>query len=223
MPLSILFAVIVLAVGGPAFAMDCERAYKLAVDEQHRPAIDALTECMTKSKPTNADRARYLQARAWSYYRLDNLAEAIADQEQSFTLVAPTEHLEFINYAVMLRAAKRYTDSLRAIEGSEQIDRRRGERSMMTNYHKGWTLQEAGRHREAIAAFTYALPAQPNFPFLFWRRAISQQAQGNVKEAAADMRQFAALYTDEWRKHSTETQRSEYRAMVNQYGIKVAW
>jgi tetratricopeptide (TPR) repeat protein len=218
-----VLAAVAVSVGSSALANQCEDAYKLAAEEKHAAAVPALTSCLERSDIPKVDRSRFLQGRAWSYYRLGKLTEAIADQERSFEVAAPSFRLEFINYAVMLRDAKRYDDSLRAIQGAERIDQQRNEPSMMTNYHKGWTLQEAGRHQEAIAAFTHAVPFQPEFPFVYWRRSLSHEAQGNKSGTEDDMRIFARLYTAEWRKHSSPAQQAEYRSRAKAHGVRVAW
>src|SRR5690606_18832483 len=122
------------------------------------------------------------------------------------------------------RTAGRLQDSLNAIKLGEQIDEKEGKQpSMMIQYHKGWTLQEMGRHRQAIEAFTAGIPDQADYPFLYLRRAASFAAVKNSDAAKEDMRRFSELLTAEWRKHISAQQLSVYREQVLGYGLAPGW
>jgi tetratricopeptide (TPR) repeat protein len=206
-----------------ASSASCEAAYSLVVDQKYEQALPGLDKCLVSSNLVAVDKARYLQGRAWALYSVGRVAEAIQDQEAAFTVAATSHRLEFINYAVMLRAAKRLDDSLRAIEGAERIDRARKETTMMTQYHKGWTLQDAGRHKDAIVAFSAAIPTQPDYPFVFLKRAASYEALQDAAAARQDVRSFVQLYTPEWRKHSSDNLKATYRRKALQYGLAPEW
>ena len=124
----------------------------------------------------------------------------------------------------MLRTAGRLEESLAAISRGEQIDKNDGKPpSMMMQFHKGLTLQEMGRHSEAIKAFTAGIPDQVDYPLVYWNRAASYSAIENRVAAIADMRKFSQLFTAEWRKPYSAQELSKYRHQLHTYGITPDW
>ncbi|MFN7570848.1 MAG: hypothetical protein ACK5TK_05230 [Betaproteobacteria bacterium] len=203
---------------------ECETAYSELEAKNYEPPLRQLELCTANLEIQALTRSRYHLGRAWALYELGRLNEAIAEQEKAFALPVPPYRLQIANYATMLRTAGRLEESLIATEKGEWIDKEEGKPpSMMIQYHKGWTLQEMGRHREAINAFTAGIPDQVDFPFVYWRRADSYAAIANREAAVADMQKFSELFTAEWRKHSTEQRISQYREQVRSYGLTPAW
>ena len=60
-------------------------------------------------------------------------------------------------------------------------------------YHLGWTYQQMGRHNDAISTYTAGIPEQPDYPYLYYRRALSYEAINNPQRAISDMRFFYNL------------------------------
>lgn len=203
---------------------ECETAYSELEAKNYAPPLRQLELCTANLEIDAVTRSRYHLGSAWALYELDRLNEAIAEQERAFALPVPPYRLQIANYATMLRTAGRLEESLIAIKKGERIDQEEGKPpSMMIQYHKGWTLHEMGRHREAIDAFTAGIPDQVDFPFVYWRRAASYEAIANRETAVADMRKFSELFTSEWRKHSTAQRVSQYRDQVRSYGLTPGW
>lgn len=68
-----------------------------------------------------------------------------------------------------------------------------GDQGMAYHYHRGWTLYDLGRDREAVADFTAGLKSQPDYPYVFVRRACSLARLGRASDALADARKAAEL------------------------------
>ncbi|HCY15701.1 MAG TPA: hypothetical protein DHV21_06955 [Curvibacter sp.] len=211
------------AATAPTIA-ECETAYSELEAKNYASPLRQLELCTANLEINALTRSRYHLGRAWALYELGRLNEAIAEQEKAFALPAPPYRLQFANYATMLRTAGRFEESLIAIKMGEQIDKKEGKPpSMMIQYHKGWTLQEMGRHREAIEAFTAGISDQIDYPFVYWRRAASYTAIANREAAVADMRKFSELFTAEWRENSSAQRLSQYREQVRSYGLTPGW
>lgn len=60
-------------------------------------------------------------------------------------------------------------------------------------YHRGWTLNEAGRFDEALAAFDKGLEQQPDYSWALMRRACARAGLGKLREALEDQEQGAKL------------------------------
>jgi tetratricopeptide (TPR) repeat protein len=204
---------------------DCENAYSDVIAQNYEPPLQTLKLCAANQKSDAVSRSRYHLGRAWALQSLGRLNEAIAEMEMSFALPNPPYRLQIVNYATMLRSAGRLEDSLKAIvERGEKIDKAEGEGpSMMIHYHKGWTLQEMGRHPEAIKAFTAGIPQQKDYPFVYLRRAASYAAINNREWAKADMRKFSEYFTIDWRKYVSAQELSEYRKQLIDYGLTPSW
>ena len=211
------------AASVPTLAV-CETAYTELEAKNYTSQLRQLELCTTNLEIDALTRSRYHLGRAWALHEIGRLNEAIAEQEKAFALPVQPYRLQIANYATMLRTAGRFEDSLTAIKMGEQIDKKEGKPpSMMIQYHKGWTLQEMGRHREAIEAFSSGAQAQVDFPFMYWKRAASYAAIAEREAAVADMRRFSELFTADWRMHSSAQQLSQYREQIRSYGLKPRW
>ncbi len=121
---------------------------------------------------------------------------AAADAAPATTATAAStagpSYEDLIRDATVARRAKRYDDSLKAIDQAQKIDEEQGAVSMPTHYHRGLTLSAMGRHEDAVAAFTRGVPAQPDYPMVYWERGWSLEALGRKDEARADFERFAS-------------------------------
>lgn len=226
-----LVTIALLALASPAndikapTVADCENAYSDVIVQNYEPPLQTLKLCAANQTFDAVSRSRYHLGRAWALQGLGRLNEAIAEMERSFALPNPPYRLQIVNYATMLRSAGRLEDSLKAIiERGEAVDKAEGEGpSMMIQYHKGWTLQEMGRHREAIEAFTAGIPHQIDYPFVYLSRAASYSAINDKESAKADMRKFSQYFTNDWRKYASAQELSEYRKQLIDYGLTPSW
>lgn len=150
-------------------------------------AVSTLSDCLANLNLDSAARKRALQVRAWAYFSLHQDKAAVLDQEASFKVDRPKEYREFINYSSYLRRVSRHEDSLSALRAAESIEQQSGKLSMMTQYNLGWTLTELQRYDEAVTVLTKAIPLQPDYPFVYWRRALALEALGRIGEAKQDI------------------------------------
>ena len=171
----------------------CGHGYSMASEGKYKEAIPLLTSCLESNDIQSDMRRQTFEARAWAYSNLENPKAAVADQEAAFAIAPAGSHREFINYASYLRSAGRAADSLVALKSAEIIDGYEGGVSMMTQFNLGWTLQELGRHEDAIDAFSKGIPTQPDYPFVYYRRGLSLEALGRINEARIDFEKLAEL------------------------------
>jgi tetratricopeptide (TPR) repeat protein len=187
-----------VAFGGCSTTEDpsalCRAGSEVAHSGDAAEAVSLLSTCLALPGLPEEERVDALQVRAWAYSNLGQYALAVADQEASYKLQAPTRYLQFINYAFYLRSAGRAQDSLHAVLAAEALEA--GKVSMMTQYNKGWSLAELGRHREAVEAFTKGIPIQPDYAFVYWRRGLAYEGLGDRKAAQADFETSARLLTE---------------------------
>ncbi|MBA2933139.1 tetratricopeptide repeat protein [Sphingomonas sp. CGMCC 1.13654] len=57
---------------------------------------------------------------------------------------------------------------------------------MKYHYHRGWLLSLMGRYEEAVADFSAGLETQPDYPYVFLRRACAYGRLGYIAEARSD-------------------------------------
>ena len=196
----------------------CDGGTRLAREGRHEEAVPAIAKCLTQAGLSDMTRAHALQSRTWSHSNLSQHALALADQEAAFKLRPAKDHREFINYAVYLRQAGRHEQSLYAVMSAERAEG--GSRpSMMTQYHKGWTLSELGRHKEAVEAFTEGIPAQPDYAYVYWRRGLAHDALGNKELAARDFERCAQLLIDKRELATAGEVLPALREKLAQYGL----
>jgi tetratricopeptide (TPR) repeat protein len=127
--------------------MMCQAGADAARTGDYEQAVSMISTCLTMPGLPKDERANALEARAWSYSNLKQHALAIGDEEAAHKLRPPSEYRQFINYATYLRRVGRIQDSLNAVLAAERLEA--GKVSMMTQYNKGWSLLELGRHAEA--------------------------------------------------------------------------
>lgn len=183
-------------------------------------AVGELTNCLNHQSLDSASRRRALQVRAWAHFSLRQNNAAVQDQEASFVEGRPTDYREFINYSSYLRRVSRFEDSLSALRAAESINRRSGQRSMMTQYNLGWTLTELRRYDEAAKVLTDAIPLQPDFPFVYWRRALVFEALGRNSEAKHDIEAAAKLLTTGTMKFPEDEFTIALRKKIHQYNLQ---
>lgn len=168
----------------------CETGGEAASNGKYKLAISELNKCLAIASLDLGLRSRAYRARAWAHFNLHNDAMAVKDQEVAFKLVKPKDYHEFINYASYLRRVQRYEDSLAPLYAAIAIDEKHSRVWMMTLYNLGWSLQELGKYEESIEAFNKGIPAQPDFPFVYWRRGLSYHALGKKVEAKKDFQEY---------------------------------
>jgi tetratricopeptide (TPR) repeat protein len=213
-----------MAVFGSACAApvqtSCEKGELALQASQFSMAVSELTKCLNNQNLDSASRRRALQVRAWAHFSLRQNNAAVQDQEASFVEAPPTDYREFINYSSYLRRVSRFEDSLSALKAAESINRRSGLRSMMTQYNLGWTLTELRRYDEAAKVLTDAIPLQPEFPFVYWRRALVFEALGRNSEAKRDIESAAKLMTTGPMKFSEDEFTIALRKKIQQYNLQ---
>lgn len=199
--------------------MACDSGQDAAHSGKYPEAVELLARCLSDNNLSVDSRTRALQARAWAHANLKQHQLAVSDQEAAFALKAPSDYREFINYASYLRSVKRYEDSLRALRSAEAFEASSGTPSMMTHYNLGWTLHELGRYEEAAQAFSKGIPAQPDYPFVYWRRGLAFDAMGRKEDARKDFETFAMRFASFENKASVSDWLPAIREKLQQYGI----
>lgn len=195
----------------------CGAGEEATRERRHQTAVSLLTQCLDAAGRSAQERAHAFKLRAWSHARLGRPTAAASDQEAAFALVPGTTYRDLLDYAVYLRDAGRPADSLQAVLAAERVEG--GRISMMTQYHKGWILQELGRHAEAVEAFTTGLVAQPSYAFAYWRRGLAYERMGERRRAAADFAQCAQLLTTGKATPSEGETVAAIRAKLREYGL----
>ncbi|MCE3607348.1 hypothetical protein LXA47_27660 [Massilia sp. P8910] len=186
---------------------------------QYAQSVKLLSDCLGQPGLDKGQRRQALQMRASAYFNLEQNQAAVRDQEASFTVEAPRTPGEFVNYALYLRRVARYEDSLAQLRAAEKLDAAGGGPTMMTQYHLGWTLAELGRHDEAVKAFGVAIPLQPEFPFVYLKRAQAFEVLGRKEEARADIERAAALVKYSPMALPDDRSMATLRQKVRQYGL----
>jgi tetratricopeptide (TPR) repeat protein len=201
-------------------ASECDKGEERIRSGQFSDAVDLLSRCLAVKGLNESARARTLQLRAWAYFNLRKNMLAVSDQEAAFKIKPPSDYREFINYSLYLRRVGRYEDSLRAVRSAEEFDQKSGQVSMMTQYHLGWTLSELGRYEEAVKAFTSGIPAQPDYPFVYWRRGLAFEALDRKEDARKDFETAARFIVESKNKWEGEDLLIAIRAKLRQYGLE---
>jgi tetratricopeptide (TPR) repeat protein len=201
-----------------ARALACDQGTQAARQGRHDSAITLLTQCLAASSVLSEKRAYAFKVRAWSHSRLAQAALAVQDQEAAFGLVPASEYRDFLDYALYLRDVGRTAESLQALLAAERAEG--GRVSMMTQYHKGWILQELGRNREAVEAFSKGIPLQPSYAFVYWRRGLAYEDLGEKRLAAQDFEQCARLLTAGKVTQAGKDLFPAIRAKLRDYGLQ---
>lgn len=164
----------------------CTIGEELAIKGDFKSAVDVLNACLIMPETLADQKRRAFEVRAFSNWSLGYPKNAVSDYEAANLIAPPTpqnEHRELINYTMYLREVNRLVDSLEVIKRAVALEEKSGNISMPTQYHLGWTLQELGRHEEAVQAFLRGLTAQPEYAFAYFRLGLSFEAL-NLKEVA---------------------------------------
>jgi tetratricopeptide (TPR) repeat protein len=207
--------------GDMPFSMDdiCYVGYEEVRSGDLEKSIQLLTLCVTSDATSPEALRRGYIARAWAYHNVGRMPEAVADQEAAFT-IAPANYGELINYALYLRLAGRALDSLEPLRKAERIENAKGYTSMMTQYHLGWSLQELGRHEEAVAAFSKGIPRQTDFAYAYFRRGLSLEVLGRKDDAKRDFEKVATLIATPSKGNTLDDELSPILKKLDEYGIK---
>ena len=193
----VIFSISFLLIGcsqEETISIVCKAAQDMTQNGNYEIAIVGLNSCIN-SRKTKPEMKRYAYlARAWSYFNLKNIDYAIKDHKAAFEYPNEPKYEELINYALYLKLANKFKESLSPIKKALEIDTAKGELNMMTQYHYGWSLQELNRHQEAIDAFSLGIPTQPDFIYVYYRRGLSFEAIGKIEEAIRDFDKAGKLY-----------------------------
>lgn len=172
---------------------ECRQGIDAARAGRFQEAVAPLTACAASARIDAADRAEAYQSLAWAYHHLGQSARAVESQEAGLRLMSPASYGEYINYALYLRDVGRHEDRLQAVLFAQAIERGQNRTSMMTQYHLGWVYSDLGRHAEAVEAFSQGIPAQPDFPYAYWRRGLAYEALDRRDDARRDFERVAKL------------------------------
>ena len=216
--LSLTVAVSLLAGCGQLFELVyCEYGRGGVENKFFGTGVNLLNECLQLDHLSDQQKAKYLQARAWAHFNLDNNELALVDQQAAFDLQPPSQHYEYINYAAYLRRMGLYSESLAPLKQAQKLDRLAGQSSLITQYNLGWSLYELGRYQEAIDAFNTGIPQQPDYPFVYLRRGLAFYKQGKQQSAQDDFSEFLLLIGDQEVSLPTELKR-DIEALPSVYG-----
>lgn len=219
MELRIIVAVLLItpliAYGNTEELGICNAGEYASRNGQFSEAVELLTICLSYSAVPDKKKASAYQARAWAYFNLNSVESAVQDQEAAFSIKAPNQYHEFINYGVYLKKAERYKESLVPFYSAAEIDKDSGQSSMMTQYHIGWSLHELGKYEKAIDELNKGILHQSDFPFVYWRRGLSYDALGMSEKAKNDLKKYKSLL-----KNSRMEIPSEYQEEIDTLLIK---
>lgn len=199
----------------PTKHLHCYLASEYDFEEDYKAALPELTNCLAYQLAPELQRY-VLELRANAYEELHRYHDALDDQWKIVKLQPPQDQWPYLMLAVYQRDLKQYDDALTSIEQARAVLIRAGEKTGMPyGIHKGWTLQEMGKHQSAIETFTEAIPAQPDYFYVYFRRSISYEALGDAEHAREDMaKAFQYL--------GSEGQRADTVSRFKKYGYTVA-
>lgn len=179
---------------GQAAENPCVTGSEASRKNEHEQAVALLTTCL-RSGISNEYRVSMLMVRGQSYMGLKNYRLAAQDIDEAIFLDKSGNAWPWIVLSMCRRQEKKYDKALEAIAKAEKLDED-GPGSgpgMAVNYHKGWALQDAGRHKEAIEAYTRGIKHQPTYGWAFYQRGLSHEALGDKKRARRDFAQAAKI------------------------------
>jgi len=167
---------------------DCQAGMAAFQQEEYKASIQPLTKCLALPLPPQTQ-AFVLRMRAQAFGEQSRYQEALADQQQSLALAKPEDVWPLIMLAVYHRGLKQYEEALAALKEAESYDEDGPGTGpgMAVAYHTGWTLQDMGLHQRAVETFTAAILKQPDYGWVFYRRALSYEALGDHLHARDDM------------------------------------
>lgn len=187
-----LIAACLVTASPAAFAIDLPRAcflgFSAVKEKRNADALPHLDLCLEENLPSE-HKAFGLQLRASALAELKRWREAARDQQRSISLAKPTDVSAHVMLGAYLREDGRFTEALAALEAAKSFDEDGPGTGpgMAVYYHTGQTLQRAGRHREAIEAFTLGIPKQPDYGYAHFYRALSYEALGDKVQAKRDL------------------------------------
>jgi tetratricopeptide (TPR) repeat protein len=148
-------------------------------------SISDLSKCLTAPRLPTAGRVEALHARAWAYQLSRNYTAAIDDTEAALKLQSSASPVVLTRYAMYLRRAGRFDDSLRILEQAQRRDVD-GKIAARVEYHKGLVLDALGRHEEAAKAFNEVLKTTPSTLSDCSYRALMYKKLGRETYASSD-------------------------------------
>ena len=97
----------------------------------------------------------------------------------------------WIDIGIIERAQGRYREALAALDHlTPEVGETGG---MPYRYHRGWTLTELGRYREAVDEFTKGIAEQSDYQWAYARRACANAGLGDLRAAVADQHKAVEL------------------------------
>ena len=186
---------------------DCAVGAQLVRRHLYHDAIAPLSACLSADL-TNDVRAYILGARAYAYGEQNQFEQAVTDQKAYIALQKPQDGRPLIMLGMYYRELKQYDKSLEVLKTASEYGQ-----GMGVYYHTGLTLHQAGRYEEAIEAYTKGIPKQPDYGYVFYRRALSYEALGKQDQARRDFSRAFELMP----KSGYEP---EIAAKLNEYGFK---
>lgn len=188
----IIFMLITLKVQASSEFAQCDEAYNLSKDGQYERSRKLATQCLELPNLCCARKQTMLFVRAWDHYSLGDYAAAIADQSNGISLGGASQDA-YRNYTLYLRFSGRFPESLLAALKANELDRANGGPRMPSQYHLGWAYYDNGQYEDAVKVLTDAIPLQPNFPYVYFRRGLAYERLGNIEAAKIDMHNTAEL------------------------------
>lgn len=185
---------------------DCAVGAEFVRRDLYHDAIVPLSRCLSADL-TDDVRAYVLGARAYAYGKENQFEQAVEDQKAFIALQKPQDARPLIMLGMYYRELKQYDKSLEVLKTASEYGA-----GMGVYYHTGLTLHQAGRYEEAIKAYTKGIPKQPDYPYVFYRRALSYEAIGDMDRARRDFsRAFELVPKDGYE--------PDIAAKLNEYGF----
>lgn len=185
---------------------DCAVGAQFVKRGLYHDSINPLSRCLSADL-TDEVRAYILGARAYAYGEVSQFEQAMEDQRAFIALQKPQDARPLIMLGMYYRELKQYDKSLEALKTANEYGS-----GMGIYYHTGLTLHQAGRYKEAIEAYTKGIPKQPNYAYVFYRRALSYEAVEDRDRARRDFsRAFELVPKDGYE--------AEIAAKLNEYGF----
>ncbi len=206
-----------LAAGQHDSPNACGRAMEAFNGGMYQEAIVPLTACLAYQKSPKLQ-AQLYEWRATSNDSTKHYKNAVADQTQFIALQPPSDQWPLLMLARYQRDAKQYDASLATMDKVMAQFKNNGQTpGMPYGYHRSLTLQQMGRHQEAIDTLTEALPRQPEYAWAYYYRSISYEALGDTVHAKADMLQAYHLLSSHQEGRTWDT-----LGRFKQYGYSLA-
>lgn len=200
--------------GARAQTDPCQAGVAAHAEKNFPAAVLLLNQCLS-GELTARGRVNLLRTRAQAYQRQKEFDLAIGDVNAAIALDTSRNAWPWIELAMYRRDKKQYDESLAALAEAEKRDEDGPGTGpgMAVNYHRGWTLHEAGRYAEAVKAYTKGLPHQPDYAFAYYRRALAHEALGDRAKAKKDLTRAAKLSPKVW-------DEPDHAAKLREYGLR---